>query len=235
MKVAIMQPYFFPYIGYFQLINAVDVFVIYDSIEFSKKGWINRNRILINDKDCVFTLPLKKDSDFLNVNQRELSDNWNADKIKLLNKIKEAYRKAPFYDDVIRIFEEALHYENKNLFSFIKNSLIKTLDYLEIITKIVQSSEIDFDNSLKNQDKVIAICNALNAKSYINPIGGLELYDKDIFKANGIELQFLKANPITYQQYGSQFVMFLSIIDVMMFNSVEEIKQFITNEFQFVN
>ena len=232
MKVAIMQPYFFPYIGYFQLINAVDIFVIYDSIEFSKKGWINRNRILVNDKDYVFTLPLKKDSDFLNVDERFLSDNWNSDKIKLLNKIKEAYRKAPFYNDVIVILEDALNYEDKNLFDFIKNSLIKVLDYLEIKTKIIQSSEVDFDNSLKNQDKVIAICNAMNAKTYINPIGGIELYDKEVFKASGIELQFLKANPITYQQYGNEFVMFLSIIDVMMFNSVEDIKKFITNEFQ---
>lgn len=232
MKVAIMQPYFFPYIGYFQLINAVDIFVIYDSIEFSKKGWINRNRILVNDKDYVFTLPLKKDSDFLNVDERFLSDNWNSDKIKLLNKIKEAYRKAPFYNDVIVILEDALNYEDKNLFDFIKNSLIKVLDYLEIKTKIIQSSEVDFDNSLKNQDKVIAICNALKAKTYINPIGGLELYDKEVFKASGIELQFLKANPITYQQYGDEFAMFLSIIDVMMFNSVEDIKKFITNEFQ---
>lgn len=234
MKVAIMQPYFFPYIGYFQLINAVDIFVIYDSIEFSKKGWINRNRILVNDKDYVFTLPLKKDSDFLNVDERFLSDNWNSDKIKLLNKIKEAYRKAPFYNDVIVILEDALNYEDKNLFDFIKNSLIKVLDYLEIKTKIIQSSEVDFDNSLKNQDKIIAICNAMNAKTYINPIGGIELYDKEVFKASGIELQFLKANPITYQQYGNEFVMFLSIIDVMMFNSREDIKQFITNEFQIV-
>ena len=232
MKVAIMQPYFFPYIGYFQLINAVDVFVIYDSIEFSKKGWINRNRILVNNKDYVFTLPLKKDSDFLNVDERFLSDNWNSDKIKLLNKIKEAYRKAPFYNAVIVILEDALNYEDKNLFCFIKNSLIKVLDYLEIKTKIIQSSEVNFDNSLKNQDKVIAICNALKAKSYINPIGGLELYDKEVFKASGIELQFLKANPITYQQYENEFVMFLSIIDVMMFNSVGDIKKFITNEFQ---
>lgn len=232
MKVAIMQPYFFPYIGYFQLINAVDVFVIYDSIEFSKKGWINRNRILVNNKDYVFTLPLKKDSDFLNVDERFLSDNWNSDKIKLLNKIKEAYRKAPFYNDVIVILEDALNYEDKNLFGFIKNSLIKVLDYLEIKTKIIQSSEVNFDNSLKNQDKVIAICNALKAKSYINPIGGLELYDKEVFKASGIELQFLKANPITYQQYENEIVMFLSIIDVMMFNSVGDIKKFITNEFQ---
>ena len=205
MKVAIMQPYFFPYIGYFQLINAVDVFVIYDSIEFSKKGWINRNRILVNDKDYVFTLPLKKDSDFLNVDERFLSDNWNSDKIKLLNKIKESYRKAPFYNDVIVILEDALNYEDKNLFDFIKNSLIKVLDYLEIKTKIIQSSEVDFDNSLKNQDKIIAICNAMNAKTYINPIGGIELYDKEVFKASGIELQFLKANPITYQQYGRHF------------------------------
>ncbi len=233
MKVAIMQPYFFPYIGYFQLINTVDVFVIYDNIEYTKKGWINRNRILVNNKDCVFTLPLKKDSDFLNVNQRELSDNWNSDKIKLLNQIKEAYRKAPFYNEVIAIVEDTLHYEDKNLFGLIKNSLIKTLNYIGINTKIIQSSEIDFDNSLKNQDKVIAICNALNAKSYINPIGGIELYDKEQFNKNGTVLSFIKSKPIHYSQFDNDFIPWLSIIDVMMFNSLEEIKQML-NQYELV-
>ena len=233
MKVAIMQPYFFPYIGYFQLINTVDFFVIYDNIEYTKKGWINRNRILVNNKDCVFTLPLKKDSDFLNVNQRELSDNWNSDKIKLLNQIKEAYRKAPFYNEVIAIVEDTLHYEDKNLFGLIKNSLIKTLNYIGINTKIIQSSEIDFDNSLKNQDKVIAICNALNAKSYINPIGGIELYDKEQFNKNGTVLSFIKSKPIHYSQFDNDFIPWLSIIDVMMFNSLEEIKQML-NQYELV-
>lgn len=232
MKIAIMQPYFMPYIGYFQLIKQADVFVIYDEIEYTKKGWINRNRILSKDSDQLISLPLSKDSDFLFINQRFLSNTWQFDKIKLLNKIKETYRKAPFYDDVIFKVEDILNFNDKNLFNFIKNSLLKILDYFEINTKIVQSSQIEFDNSLKNQDKVIAICKALNANTYINPIGGLELYQKKIFKSNSIELQFIKTSSFEYKQFDQFFVPFLSIIDIMMFNSIENIKKYITQEFQ---
>ncbi len=97
MKVAIMQPYFLPYIGYFQLINAVDKFVIYDNIEFTKKGWINRNRILVNGKDEFISLPITKASDFLHANQRYLASNFENEKNKILRKIKESYRKAPYF------------------------------------------------------------------------------------------------------------------------------------------
>ncbi len=83
MKLAIMQPYFFPYIGYFQLINTVDEFVVYDNIEFTKKGWINRNRILVNGKDEYITLPIKKDSDFLHVKDRFLAETWSKDSAKM--------------------------------------------------------------------------------------------------------------------------------------------------------
>ena len=85
MKVAIMQPYFLPYIGYLQLLNSVDKFILYDDIEYTKKGWINRNRIVDGE---IITLPLKKDSDYLNVVERRLSDDWRKQKTKLLNKIE---------------------------------------------------------------------------------------------------------------------------------------------------
>src|SRR4030042_5533275 len=98
MKIAIMQPYFLPYIGYFQLMNAVDEFVIYDNIEFSKKGWINRNRILVNGKDSYITIPLKKDSDYLDVRDRYLAETWSSEKIKMLKRIIGSYRKAPRFD-----------------------------------------------------------------------------------------------------------------------------------------
>ena len=121
-----MQPYFFPYIGYFPLINAVDEFVIYDNIQFSKKRWFHRNRILENGKDEYITLPLKKDSDYLDVNNRFLSDTWEAEREKLFRKVKENYRKAPFFGNSIAFLEKILFFSSKNLFFFLCNSVTDT-------------------------------------------------------------------------------------------------------------
>jgi hypothetical protein len=233
MKVAIMQPYFFPYIGYFQLLQAVDVFVIYDNIQFSKKGWINRNRILANGKDEYFTLPLKKDSDYLNVVDRKLSDNFEKDKVKTLRKIKECYRKAPFFDKVFPLIENAFNYQSENLFDFILHSLKLQLDFLEISTEVVISSSLEVDHTLKSQDKVIAICESLKASAYYNPIGGLELYDNESFESKNMKLSFMKSNPIEYPQLGKAFVPWLSMIDVMMFNDKDTIKRYL-EDFSFV-
>ncbi len=228
-KIAIMQPYFFPYIGYFQLINAVDEFVIYDNIEFTKKGWINRNRILVNGVDSFITLPLKKDSDFLHVKDRFLADTWDKDRKKMLNRITESYRKAPFYKEVFQMFELCIMYDDRNLFNFIINAIQSTMNYLEIKTKLVVSSSVNIDQQLRSEDKVIAICKTMNASTYINPIGGLELYDKERFRGNNLELQFQKANNIIYTQFNNEFVPWLSIIDVMMFNSKKEITSCLNN------
>jgi hypothetical protein len=231
MKLAIMQPYFFPYIGYFQLINAVDEFVIYDNIQFTRKGWINRNRILVNQNDDYISVPLKKDSDFLNVNQRFLSDTWSVDRKKMLNRILELYRKAPQFEPTFALFEKCLMMNELNLFNFIYNTLKETLQYLSISSKITVSSTIEIDHELKSEDKVLAICKAQNATTYINPIGGIELYSKERFERNGINLQFQKSNPINYLQYKNEFVPWLSIIDVLMFNTKEEVKLFL-NDYQ---
>ncbi len=225
MKIAIMQPYLFPYIGYFQLVNAVDEFVIYDNIQFSKKGWINRNRVLVNGSDEYITLPLKKESDYLDVRERHLSDNWPAERKKILNRILESYRKAPQFDMVFPLVEKTFLYEENNLFTFISHSLNMVNSYLDIKTPVVVSSTVPIDHSLKGEKKVIEICKARKADVYINPIGGVDLYDKAIFKQESIDLQFLKANDITYPQFKHDFVPFLSIIDVMMFNPKEIVQQ----------
>lgn len=224
MKLAIMQPYFFPYIGYFQLINAVDEFVIYDNIEFTKKGWINRNRILVNGTDAIISLPLKKDSDYLHVSERFLADTWGIERNKMLNRIKESYRKAPFFKETYLLLEKCLMYDDRNLFNFILHSVQTIMQYLNIYTKLVVSSSIPIEIQLKGVDKVMAICKQRGADIYINPIGGLELYDKESFDKNGLKLQFLKANNITYTQFNNEFIPFLSIIDVLMFNNKEELK-----------
>ena len=229
MKVAIMQPYFFPYIGYFQLINSVDEFIIYDNIQYTKKGWINRNRILVEDSDKLITLPLKKDSDYLDIVNRKLSDDWVKEKTKLLNQISTAYKKAPHYKDVYELIQNCVNYNDLNLFNFINNSVGKICDYIGIYTKIIISSTINIDHTLKSQDKVIAICKTLKADKYINTIGGIQLYDKEIFKQYGIELNFIQSNPINYKQYNNTFVPWLSIIDVLMFNPKEVINNFVNS------
>lgn len=216
-----MQPYFLPYLGYFQLINAVDKFVIYDNIQYTKKGWINRNRILANGKEEYITLPLKKDSDYLNVNQRKLADSFGKEKFKLLNKITTSYKKAPYFDLIYPAFEAIMNQKPDNLFEFIYQSIRIFCDYLDIKTQIIISSTIPIDYSLKSQYKVLAICKELGASQYINPIGGTELYSNEFFKQYKIILKFIRPENIIYTQFNNEFIPWLSIIDVLMFNSKE--------------
>ncbi len=227
MKLAIMQPYFLPYIGYFQLLSAVDTFVVYDNIKYTKKGWINRNRMLVDGKSKMFTVPIKKDSDHLHVVQRELADNFDDESEKTLRRIEAAYQKAPFYGSVMPVVRECFQRGSGNLFDFIYASLISVVQFLEIDTEIVVSSSIDVDHSLKAQDKVLAICENLEADVYVNSIGGLPLYNAPDFRDRGICLLFMETElvKLKYEQFGSKFVPWLSIVDVMMFNSKGRIRE----------
>lgn len=233
MTLAIMQPYLFPYIGYWQLINAVDTFVIYDNIQFSKKGWFHRNNILLNAKKTLFSIPLKKDSDTLDVVERYISSNADKEIDKIIRQIENAYKKAPYFNDVFPMIKEIFLNQEKNLFEYIYNSVKIICQYLEIETKIIVSSTIDIDHSLKAQDKVITMNKKLDAKKYINPIGGTELYDYEVFKKENIELSFLESEVPEYKQFENEFTPYLSIIDVMMFNSKEEIKKML-NRYELV-
>lgn len=232
MKIGIMQPYFFPYIGYFQLIQAVDQFIVYDNIQYTKKGWINRNRFLQNGKDVLFSVPLKKDSDFLDVKDREVSADFKKD--KLLNQIREAYRRAPYFEQAFPVIEQIVQHDDTNLFRFTLNSIVRTCEYLKIGTEIVISSNIPIDHSLKNQDKVLALCEAVGASTYVNAIGGVELYSKEDFSSRGIELKFIKSQPFEYKQFDNEFVPWLSIIDVMMFNPIEAIKECLDTNYELI-
>lgn len=224
-----MQPYFFPYIGYFQLMNAVDKFVVYDNIQYTKNGWINRNRILQNDKDILFTIPLKKDSDLLNVNQRILADNSTEIREKILRQIKHNYQKARYFDSIYPFVEKCFLSKETNLFNYIFFSITQVAQLFDIKTEIIISSTIDINHDLKGREKVLGICNKMNCDNYINAVGGVDLYNKDVFSKNNFRLNFLKTNKIKYQQYNSEFIPNLSIIDVLMFNSVNEIKSMINS------
>lgn len=224
MKLAIMQPYLFPYIGYWQLINTVDKFVVYDNIQFSKKGWFHRNNILLNNKKTMFTIPLKKDSDYLNVVERCISDDGVKQQKKIMSQIDNAYRKAPFFEDIIELLRSCFLNPEKNLFQYILFSIKEVLRVLEIDTEIIISSEININHDLKSEDKVLAICKELGSSEYINPIGGLKLYNSDTFMSKGIELLFLKSKLPEYKQFNDEFIPYLSIIDCLMFNSLADMK-----------
>jgi hypothetical protein len=217
-----MQPYFMPYLGYWQLIAAVDAFVIYDNIKYTKKGWINRNRFLLNGKETLFSLPLRKDSDFLNVNQRYLADSFNRE--DLINRFREAYRNAPEYSVFISILEDIIRYPSANLFDYIRYSIEKVCAYLELKTQVIVSSSIDCDHSLKAAERVLAICKSLGADTYINPPGGKELYTKTDFNRQGLNLKFLEPHYTEYSQSGDSFIPWLSILDVAMCNQAEQVK-----------
>lgn len=227
-----MQPYFMPYIGYFQLIAAVDLFIVYDNIKYTKKGWINRNRMLVNGADAIFSLPLKKDSDMLDIVQRELSSEFNRE--KLLGQFKGAYIKAPYFNEFYPLLEKIIRFKDGNLFTYIENSLNEICRHLKIETKIIISSNFPINHELKAQDKVIALCNATHADSYINTIGGTELYDRNQFLSHGVKLQFIKAKSFEYSQFAAPFVPWLSIVDVLMFNPIEVVQECINSNYELI-
>lgn len=224
-----MQPYFLPYIGYFQLIAAADLFIVYDNIKYTKKGWINRNRFLLNGADSYFTLPLKSASDSLNIVERELAADYNRG--KLLNQFAGAYARAPFYKETMELLELIVRYPENNLSLYLNNSIRSVCEWLKIRTPILISSQFDIDHQLKSQDKVIALCLEAGADEYLNPIGGVELYSADHFQAKGISLKFLKSRPFEYRQLGATYVPWLSIVDVMMFNPVEQVQSLLASAY----
>jgi len=220
MKIAVMQPYLFPYIGYFQLIDQVDKFVIYDDVTYMKQSWINRNRILLDDQEFTVTLQVIGASSFILINQVTVGNNQK----KLLKTISQAYQKAPYFRSIFPVIEDILSNEENDLAKYVTKSLRDISEYLEITTEFVISSELQKNNDLKNQDKIIDICGLFNADCYINAIGGRSIYSGEIFSKKGISLKFIKTQQISYKQFDNVFVPELSIIDVMMFNSKDQIR-----------
>lgn len=223
MKLGIMQPYFFPYIGYWQLLNAVDKYVIYDDVNFIKGGWINRNRILMSGEAKMFNVQMQGASPNKLINEVEVSTNEQGQK-KLLRSIENNYRKAPYFKEVYNILEEIIISKEANLAKYLENSIKRVCEYLDIKTEIIISSSIEKDNNLRAEEKVIEICKKLGATEYYNAVGGQELYSYDDFKNNGITLKFLETNYIEYHQFNNDFISNLSIVDVLMFNSKEKVK-----------
>jgi len=219
-----MQPYFFPYLGYFQLIRAVDAFVVYDDVNYIKRGWVNRNNILSKGESQLITLPLQDASQNKLINQVKIGGQH-----KILQTLRYNYCKAPYFDAVYTLLEDILMQTERNLAHYLYYQLRLICDYLGLGLQLKISSDLAKDNQLRGCDKILAICKELGATHYINMPGGKDLYDQETFVSNGLKLSFIKPGELTYYQFGKGFVPNLSIIDVMMFNSREQCTKLLDN------
>lgn len=219
-----MQPYFLPYIGYFQLMAAADKFVVFDDVNFINRGWINRNRLLLNGVPHTFTVPLRGASQNRLICEIELDDEqgWRE---KLLRTIRQAYGKAPCYSKVSALLETSINYPSARLDEFLLNSLREVARYLSLEAEIVGTSRIYENAHLKGQERILDICRQERANIYINPIGGVDLYDRASFSRQELALNFLRSRQVGYSQGKNEHVAGLSIMDALMFNEPTAVRR----------
>ena len=225
MKLAIMQPYLFPYLGYFQLVRCVDHFVFFDDVNFIMRGWINRNQYLHDGAGKLFTVPLNKASQNRRICEIEVSEEpgWRQ---KLLKPISFTYQRAPFFKEAYAILESVILESPVVISRMAEKSILRTMEYLEIPVKTSRSSEHGYE-ALKGQERIFALCKILGATEYVNAIGGTQLYQGQDFQAQGLQLYFIKGRLPEYPQFGKTPVKGLSMLDVLMFNEPSTIREYL--------
>jgi len=228
MRLGIMQPYIFPYIGYYQLIDAVDRFVVYDDVNFINKGWINRNNLLVNNKSFLFAIPLKEASQNRHINEIELidDDKW---KKKFLKTIELSYKRAPYFEEIFIMVKNVIDSDVTHIAHLAIESLKSVVNYLEIKTEFVNSSSIYGNQELKGQMRILDICKKERVDQYLNLVGGMGIYSRQMFADSSVNLNFIKPILIPYRQFIDEFVPSLSIIDILMFNSKENIQNMLAS------
>jgi hypothetical protein len=231
--LSIMQPYVFPYIGYFHLIEATDKIVFYDDVNYIKRGWINRNNILINGSEFLFTIPVEKASQNKLINEIiPIVD--NVFMAKFGAQLESAYKRAPFYKPIKELNLRVLERKYENIADMAINSFIEVYHYLGKEINWTKSSICSpGSKGIDRADRLIQITKELGYESYVNAYNGQELYDKEYFKNRGIQLSFVQPNKIEYNQFGNAFVPNLSIIDVLMFNDKGAVREML-NEYRLV-
>ena len=225
MIAAINQPYFIPYIGYWQLIASADLFAIADNYNYINKGWINRNRILNGNKIQYYNIQINHASQNRYICDHNIKPIDSLEKSKKLKQLESFYHRAPYRDSGLELMDRMLSFEGENLADFLYESIQLVCNYLQIGTKIVRTSDYEQDPSLKFADRVYDYCHQMGADTYHNLIGGLKLYSFEEFAEHGIKLAFLESIPKPYPQSSENFEFGLSIIDVIMNNSFEEIQE----------
>lgn len=223
MILAVMQPYIFPYLGYYQLVNRSDLFVFYDDVNYIKSGYINRNNILSNGRNLRFTVPVEKASSFKLINEHCFSSNVK----KILDTLRFSYSKAPYFHEVFPLVEKVILSKNRNVANITSQSIVEVFKYLGVEQKFVFSNSILFDRSLSAQDKLLSMCKIVGADEYCNSIGGRSLYNQSDFNQRNIDLTFMGMDEVTYLQGKNEFVRNLSMIDVLMWNSKSRVISFL--------
>ncbi|MDP2562107.1 WbqC family protein [Psychrobium sp. 1_MG-2023] len=215
MKLAVMQPYLFPYIGYYQLVHAADKFVFYDDVTFIKGGYINRNNILSNGKAQRFTIPVPGMSSNVLINEL----NFDGNVRKVLKTIEQSYKKSPYFKEVFPLIETVLNDKNRSVAHVCAKSILLVFEYLGFNKESYYSSQLEYDRSLSAADKLIAMTELLKVSAYTNSPGGKSLYNKEYFSSKGVELSFIEMDKFIYAQNSEEFIPHLSMIDVLMNNS----------------
>jgi hypothetical protein len=218
-----MQPYLFPYIGYFQLASKADVFIFQDDVKYTKRGWINRNAILRDGLPAQITLPLARSSDTLKISEKHVAANFSHS--SLVRKIQAAYAHAPYLQKAISFVDNALDSGSDRLVDVLVGSLDMTFALLGIGAKTMLSSNLSIPEHLRREERIYWVCNHLGATTYINSIGGTNLYSTNAFAERGITLRFLAPQISPYSQAQNKFVPSLSIIDHLMWRDVNEIAE----------
>jgi hypothetical protein len=227
MTLAIMQPYLFPYIGYFQLLRACDRFIVYDDVNYIKGGWINRNRWLVQGQPAYFTFPVADVSSFRRISDVDIDPRGKWQK-KLIKTFRINYAKAPFFETAHALLAAVVASSETRIAIRAEASLQSICDYVGLNRPFTRSSTMAIPGDLHGTERVLHICRAEGASRYVNAQGGMELYDKAAFAQNEIELRFLRPRPIRYQQLGGEFVPWLSILDVVAFNPPDAIRRYLT-------
>ncbi|MDN7124506.1 WbqC family protein [Pseudidiomarina sp. 1APP75-32.1] len=225
MKLAVMQPYLFPYIGYFQLMYAADLFLIYDDVNYIKRGFVNRNNVLSANGVTRFTVPVPGASQNKLFCELEFSDDVD----KALKTISHCYAKAPYFDDVFPLVQETLEFGidsgDRSIAAVCQKGFESIFAYLGIEKEFKKTSELDYDREAGPRDRLIALSHKFDADCYINAPGGRKLYDARDFAEQGLELKFIESLPVEYPQSEAEFTPNLSIIDVLMNCSADEVKR----------
>lgn len=223
MKLAVMQPYFFPYLGYFQLIHAVDVFVVYDDVAYIKQGWINRNFLLADCRPQRFTVPLSGASSFRAIHAvQPAAGRWRG---KFLESLRHAYARAPQFSEVYSLVEAVVHSGSTSIADLAVESLKAVMSYADLRTSIRPTSRVYDNAQLTGQHRILDICRQEGADTYVNLPGGKSLYDRAAFAAKGVDLLFIEMNDVAYPQFRCDFVPNLSVLDVLMFNERERVQE----------
>ena len=226
-----MQPYFLPYLGYFQLIQNSNIFIVADEYQFTTRGWINRNRAILNNQISTFTIPVSAAGK--KINDKMIADMESTRSLK--RRMIQSYKNSPNFADTVLLLDSIFSLNDVSLEVYIHNSIQHICKYLKIDTRILKLSELNYNRNLEGEDRVVSICKNLGATKYLNPEGGKNIYNGESFARAELELEFIEHKPIEYVQNFPGFTPRLSVVDsIFMLNSritmEEHLKSFVIHK-----